>query len=80
MTEAQIDNAIATCVIGLTRHVMDCGAKPIDEAYRDVYGSELYKLIANPSTRLFLSPNKELIRLYDTERTAGVSELYKVIA
>ena len=80
MTEAQIDNAISTCVIGLTRHVMDCEAKAIDEAYRDVYGSELYKLIANPSTRLFLSPNKELIRLYDTERTAGVAELYKAIA
>ena len=41
MTEAQIDNAISTCVVGLKRHVMDCESKAIDEAYRDVYGAKV---------------------------------------
>lgn len=81
MTDRQIDAAIVSSVVGLTRHVM-AGEKglAVDEAYRMVYGSELYKLLANPRTRLFLCPNVELCALYDLESKSGSDELHRAIA
>ena len=80
MTDRQIDAAIVSSVVGLTRHVMSNGkGLAIDEAYRKVYGSELYKLLANPRTRLFLCPNVELCALYDIESKSGVEELHRAI-
>ena len=80
MTDRQIDAAIVSSVVGLTRHVMAEGKGiAIDEAYRKVYASELYKLLANPRTRLFLCPNVELYTLYDLESKSGVEELHRAI-
>ena len=79
MSEAKINAAIASSVIGLTRHVMDTEHVADAVAYRAVYQSELYKLLGNAATRLFLVPNVELARLYDAERK-GVEELYAELA
>ena len=51
MSEALISQAIASSVVGITRHVMRVHSLPEDEAYRRVYASTLYSLLANPEYR-----------------------------
>ena len=80
MTADQIKNTIGACVIGLTRHVMERDALPHDEAYCEVFRSELFKLVSDSDTRLFLEPNAELSRLYDIETDKGVQALYDAIS
>jgi len=80
MSEAKINAAIASSVIGLTRHVMEREHVSEDVAYRAVYQSELYKLLGNAATRLFLVPNADLVRLYDVERRDGSDAFYREVA
>ena len=80
MTDAMIQNAIASSVVGLTRHVMAKYGKPDAEAYRMVYDSELFKLLSDANTRLFLSTNKELSAFLDAEMERGRSALYALLA
>ena len=80
MTAEQIRNTIGSCVIGLTRHVMERDGLPHDEAYCKVFRSELFKLVSDPDTRLFLEPNSELFRLYDIEIDKSVQALYDAIS
>ena len=80
MTAEQIRNTIGSCVIGLTRHVMELDGLPHDEAYCKVFRSELFKLVSDPDTRLFLEPNSELFRLYDIEIDKGVQALCDAIS
>ena len=75
MTDAMVQNAIAGSVVGLTRHVMRTCGKPDDEAYRMVYDSELFKLLSEPKTNLYLQTNAELCRYFDIERNSGVDAL-----
>lgn len=79
MTESMVQNAISSSVVGLTRHVMRKFGMPADEAYRLVYDSELFKLLSDPATRLFLETNEELCGYYDVERTVGKPALYAAI-
>ena len=79
MTVEQIRNTIGSCVIGLPRHVMKRDALPHDEAYCKVFRSELFKLVSDSDTRLYLEPNVELSRLYDIEVDKGVQALYDTI-
>ena len=75
MTDAMVQNAIANSVVGLTRHVMRTCGKPDDEAYRMVYDSELFKLLSEPKTNLYLQTNAELCRFFDVEKNFGVNAL-----
>lgn len=79
MSEDRIRNTIGECAIGLTRHVMIREAVSHDEAYRRVLASEIFKLIGDSDTRLFLEPNTELVRLYEIEKSSGVDALYAAI-
>lgn len=76
LSDAKINAAVASSVIGLTRHVMEVDHVSEDVAYRTVYQSELYKLLGNAATRLFLVPNADLVRLFDVERQGGAEVLY----
>ena len=80
MTAEQIRNTIGSCVIGLTRHVMERDSLSHDEAYCKVFRSELFKLVSDSDTRLYLEPNAELSRLYDLEAAKGVQALYDAIS
>ena len=80
MSEDRVRSTIGECAIGLTRHVMECDALSHDEAYRRVLASELFKLIGDADTRLYLEPNTELIRLFDIERASGVDALYDAVS
>lgn len=79
MTDERIKNTIGSCVIGLTRHVMERDGVTHDVAYCRVMGSELIKLLSDPDTRLYLEPNANLAMLYDTEADRGVESLYAAI-
>lgn len=80
MTDERIHNTIGQCAIGLTRHIMMRDSVSHDEAYCRLLGSELFKLVSDPDTRLYLEPNKELSRLYEIERSSGVDALYRAIS
>lgn len=75
MTDALVRNAIANSVVGLTRYVMRTCGKPDDEAYRMVYDSELFRLLSDPKTNLYLRTNAELCGYYEVERRSGVNAL-----
>ena len=79
MTDERIKNTIGACVIGLTRHVMNCDGVTHDVAYCRVMGSELMKLLGDPDSRLYLEPNAELAKLSDIEAGCGVGALYGAI-
>lgn len=80
MTEERIRNTMAECAVGLTRHVMEIDKISHDEAYCKVLASELFELVNNSDTRLYLEPNAELSRLYDIEMAGGIDALYAAIA
>ena len=80
MTDAMIQNAIASSVVGLTRHIMEKYGKSDAEAYRMVYDSELFKLLSDAHTRLFLSTNRELCACLDAEMEQGLPALYELLA
>ena len=79
MTQDRVRHAIASCVVGLARHVMLRDSIPQDAAYRKVFGSELFKLVSDPDTRLCFVPNSELAAYYDIETAKGVDSLYDAI-
>ena len=79
MTQDRVRHAIASCVVGLTRHVMSRYSLPHDLAYRKVFGSELFKLISDPDTRLCFEPNSELATYFDIESLKGIDSLYDAI-
>ena len=80
MTAERIRNTIGSCVIGLTRHVMTRDGLSHDEAYCKVYRSELFKLISDVDTRLYLEPNDRLSILLDAEDREGVDALYETLS
>ena len=75
MTTALIQNAIANSVVGLTRHVMRTCGKPDDEAYRMVYDSQIFELLSDPRTSLYLLTNEELCGYYEVEKNSGADAL-----
>jgi len=76
MSDAMIRNAISSCVVGLTRHIMDVKSMPDFEAYRLVSESKTYALLADPRSRLYLMTNAELCRLYDSEAEGRLAEAF----
>lgn len=80
MTDTLIQNAISSSVVGLTRHVMEKFGKTDADAYRMVYDSELFKLLSDARTQLYLSTNKELGNFLDAEMERGRSALYSLLA
>lgn len=67
MSDAMVQNAISSGVVGMTRHVMDVRSMPDYEAYRLVTESKTYALLTDPRSRLYLMTKAELCRLYDSE-------------
>ena len=80
MTDALIQNAIASSVVGLTRHVMGKYGKSDADAYRMVYDSELFKLLSKARTGLLLMTDKEPGVFLDAEVAQGVSALHDLLA
>lgn len=79
MTDVMIKQAIASSIVGITRHVMSSFGVSEDEAYRRVYGSTLHQLLVKPDTRLYLEPNEQLSALFDIEQQKGIAALTEAI-
>lgn len=79
MTDSKLQTAIASCAVGLVRHLMAAEALRQDTAYRRLYATETFKLLSNPDTRLCLEPNDYLCNCLDIELKQGADALYEFI-
>ena len=79
MTADKANTVVGLCVVDLTKHIMEREGLQLNAAYRKLYSTELYKLLANPETRLFLEDEDYLRKAYDTEVSSGVEALYSFI-
>ena len=79
MDASKITTATGMCVIALTKHIMKKDQIDNEHAYRKLLESELYKLLNDPETRLFLENNNYLCEAYDVECREGKDGLYYFI-
>ena len=61
MNESKIETAKGLCVIALTRYLMERFEKPQDEAYQQLISMEIYQLLMDEGTGLFLETNEYLV-------------------
>lgn len=67
------------CVVALTRHIMEKQNLSYEAAYKNLLTTELYQLLQDEDTRLFLETNNFLCSAYDAESNQGKEALYKFI-
>lgn len=79
MTKSKIENTIGLCVVSLTRHAMKKEGLSLEKAYKKLLTTELYQLLQDSETRLFLEPNEYLCKAYDKEIDSGNDALYEYI-
>ena len=79
MSESKIETTTGMCVVALTRHIMEKQQLNYETAYKTMLTSELFRLLQDVETRLFLEPNSFLCSAYDTELNYGKDALYEFI-
>ncbi len=79
MTESRIELAKASCVIALTKHIMNKYNLDIKNAYIKLMHSKLYDLLVDSDTRMYLEPNDYLIQAYAIESELGIDALCSYI-
>lgn len=79
MSEGKIEVTTGMCVVALTRHIMKKKHVDYEEAYKLLLTSELYVLLQDAETRLFLETNEYLAEAYDQEADGGKDALYEYI-
>lgn len=79
MNESRIETAIGMCVVSLTKHIMQKEELDYESSYKKLLTTELYKLLKDIDTRLFLEKNEYLKEAYDTEVKFGKGALYEYI-
>ena len=79
MTDGKANTVVGHCVIDLTKYIMAKDGLSIDAAYRNRFAPELYKLLNDYDTRLFLEDGEYLRQAYDTEMSEGVDAMYAFI-
>lgn len=67
------------CVVALTKHLMKKQDIDYEMAYKKLLTMELYKLLSDSETRLFLETNEYLCGACDEELERGADALYKFI-
>lgn len=67
------------CVVALPRFLMDKLDCNQEKAYRELLGMELYRLLLDRETRLFLETNKYLCDACNVELERGIEALYVFI-
>lgn len=76
MTNSRARTAIANSAVGLTRYLVRRHHISKDRAYMKLYQTELFGLLSNIKTGLFLEPNERLIDLLKAEERFGTVGLY----
>ena len=79
MSESKIETTKGFCVVALTKYLMEVYGKSQDEAYKKLIGMELYGLLMDEDTRLFLEPNDYLCECCRIECENVIDALYKYI-
>lgn len=79
MDESRIETTTGMCVVALTKYLMKKQNLDYEAAYKKLLGMELYKLLSDTETRLFLETNEYLCEACDRELEEGVDVLYKFI-
>lgn len=79
MHESKINVTMGMCVVALTRHIMNKENLDYEAAYKRLLTTELYKLLNDSDTRLFLERNEYLYIAYDKEVEHGKDAMYEYI-
>ena len=79
MNESKMETACGMCVVALTKHIMNKNNVNQEIAYKQLLGMELYKLLNDVDTRLFLETNKYLCKACDMELDNGIDAMYDFI-
>lgn len=79
MTDSQIETTIGLCVVALTKCIMKKKEINHEDAYRYLLNMELYSLLLEPETRLFLETNDYLCTACEIEMDKGIDEMYNYI-
>lgn len=79
MNEGKIKTVIGLCVVALTKHIMKKFNFTYEAAYKKLLTTELYKLLLDSETRLFLETNEYLCEACNKELEGGQDSLYEYI-
>lgn len=79
MQKGKVGTTIGMCVVALTRHIMSKNNLNYEMAYKKLLSTELYKLLNDKDTRLFLETNEYLCEAYDKEDESGKDAMYEYI-
>lgn len=79
MRESKIEVATGMCVVALTRHIMKKNDVNYEVAYKVLLAKELYQLLLDTETSLYLETNQYLIEAYNAEADYGKDALYEYI-
>ena len=79
MSGSKIETTIGLCVVALTRHIMEVHQLSYENAYRHLLKTELFSLLQDEETRLYLETNSFLCTAYDKETVGGKDALYAYI-
>ncbi|MCI6714187.1 MAG: hypothetical protein SOV65_05640 [Phocaeicola vulgatus] len=79
MSESKIETTIGLSVVALTRFLMSKYQLNQEAAYRKLMGTELFKLLNDEETRLYLETNEYLCQACEAEMDRGIEALYTFI-
>lgn len=79
MKDGKIETIKGMCVVDITKHLMSLQNLEFESAYKELLSLELYKLLQDSDTRLYLETNEYLEGACDTEINYGVDALYQYI-
>lgn len=79
MDVSRSETATDMCVVALTKHLMKKQNIDYESAYKKLLTLELYKLLLDSETRLFLEINEYLCEACDKELEKGRDVLYEFI-
>ena len=79
MGSNKIETTKGLCVVALTKYIMEkCNIKQ-DEAYGRLLKMNLYQLLMDDDTRLFLETNDYLCKCCELEMEQGTDAMYDYI-
>ena len=80
MSGNKIETMTGACVVALAKYLMQRLSLSAEGAFVRLMRTELYSLLLDPETRLFLEPNSYLCGCCELELVQGKDALYKYIA
>ena len=79
MSTSKIETTQGLCTVALTKHLMASLSLSEDAAFAKLMQMELYSLLMDPETRLYLETNEYLCEACDQELSLSLDGLYRFI-